>query len=348
MGNISLLDCTLRDGGYVNDWRFGQKAIEGILASVGASGVEIVEMGFMRDDPVSADRSVYVSNEHLAETIGKKQPGVLYSAMFDAGDIALPVSKISDNDGRGVDMFRLITWRRTLEKSCDNCLALQEKGYKACIQPTRVDQYSEKEFADLCERVNKVRPHAFYMVDTFGLLHKRQLQEYARLAHETLDPAIQLGYHAHNNMQQALINAVTFLEMGLSRDLIVDASILGIGRGAGNLFLEVIAEYLNREQGKHYDLNAILAVAEQHVEPIRQAYTWGYSLPYFLSGLEHCNPGFASYYEKNTDLSLEQMRRLMAALPNSFLYTEALAKRYYEDFIAGRPIEARADTDEEN
>jgi 4-hydroxy 2-oxovalerate aldolase len=328
-----VLDCTLRDGGYVNDWFFGKTPIKDTIQFLENSGVNIIELGFLRDDPKNDDRAVFASVEQLAEILGGKKPGVLYSGMLDAGDIALPTDKISKNFGNTIDMFRLITWDRSLDECKRRAGDLMEKGYKVCVQPTRVDQYSNADFAALCKKFNDIKPYALYMVDSFGLLQKDRLLEYADIADENLASGIKLGYHAHNNLQQALMNAQSFIERKTDRDIVIDASAMGFGRGAGNLQLELIMEYLNRVWHKSFNLDAVFCVGEKIIRPLIDQYNWGYSLKFVLSGMLKVNPDFAIYYTSRHNISLIELKSLLEALPNKYLYSDEIAKQHYDNFL---------------
>jgi 4-hydroxy 2-oxovalerate aldolase len=334
MKSINILDCTLRDGGYINNWRFGKSKIKDTIQLAERSGVDIIELGFLRNEPDDGERVVFSGVEQEAELLGEKKAGVIYSAMLDANDsIALPTEKISKNPGDSIDMFRLITWDKTLDECKKKAADLMKKGYEVCIQPTRVDQYSDEIFAELCRKFNDIEPYALYMVDSFGVIQKKRLLEYAKIADENLAPGIRLGYHAHNNLQQALINAQALIELKNHRELIIDASVMGFGRGAGNLQLELIIEYLNRVCGKSYKLDPVLIIGEEIIKPLIEEYRWGYSLKFLVSGLLGVNPDFAIYYTSHYDISITELKALLESLPNKYLYSEKIAQKHYHDFF---------------
>ena len=252
MGKIQVMDCTLRDGGYLNDWKFGKETIYGVTREVPKTGVDIFELCFMRDQPFSEDRCVFSSVESMAGILNKV-PGVKYAAMIETGCL-LPIEMLSERRPDSIDLIRFIMWKNKMDLAYDYCRQVKEKGYDFCVQPTRTDQYSLEEFRDLILRFNELKPYGLYVVDTFGLFTKKRFLEYVEVADRYLNPDIALGYHAHNNLQQAVGNAQAFIELGLERDIIVDASVMGIGRGAGNLPLEIIGRYLN-ENGKADELS---------------------------------------------------------------------------------------------
>jgi len=336
MKRFQVLDCTLRDGGYVNDWRFGENAIHGVRRALAQAGVEISELGFFRDEAYTPDRAVYDSAERMATVIGEKEPTTLYTGLIEMANY-FPPEKLAPRFEEGPDAIRYSFWKRLMDDAYDYCARIRDKGYLLCCQPTRVEQYSDEDFAALCERFSTLDPYALYIVDTFGLLRKDDLLRYARIADETLGKGIILGYHAHDNMGQAFGNATAFLELPLSSDRVrqVDASIGGIGRGAGNLRLETTLEYLNTIHGTSYDLNPVYEAWDRYIAPVKNDFTWGFDMAYFIAAANACNPNYAMYYlEKG--LSSAQIDTIIHGIegPDKYLYSDEKAQRYMEEGLA--------------
>ena len=242
MNSVKVLECTLRDGGYVNNWDFGKENIINITKNLEKSNADIIEMGFIRDEKYNENRAVYNSNKQLDEIIGTKKKNTIYAALVEMANY-YPIEKFEDRGKGGIDAIRYSFWKRKIDEAYEYASKIVDKGYKLCVQPTRVEQYTEKEFAKMIEQFSKLKPYAIYIVDTFGLLKKEDVIKYAKVADEYLSKDIILGYHAHNNMQQAFSNVTSFIEMDMDRKIMVDASIYGMGRGAGNLNLEMIYNY---------------------------------------------------------------------------------------------------------
>jgi len=189
-----------------------------------------------------------------------------------------------------------------------------EKGYKLCVQPARVDQYSDEEFVAMVKQFRQLNPMAIYVVDSWGTQNPENLLHYMHLADENMPSDIILGYHGHNNMMQALSAAQAMLKEGFDRDLMIDASVYGIGRGAGNLNLEIIAKYLNEEYGKKYDVAPMMEVYDDYIAAIYQQEQWGYSVPYFLTAKYNCNPNYARFYSGQIPLSHTDMEAIFAEM----------------------------------
>jgi 4-hydroxy 2-oxovalerate aldolase len=295
MNNIFVLDCTLRDGGYVNDWNFGKNEISAIKSGLENSGVDILELGFMRDEILDDNRTIFPSIEAANALLGEKQEGIIYSTMIEAFN-PFSLEKLSPWTKAGTNLIRICIWKRCMDEHMAYCKAVADKGYKITIQPSRVEQYNKNEFIDMLKRSNELHPYAVYVVDTWGTQSSTQICKYLELADTYLDEGIKVGYHGHNNKLQALCCAQAALNMNLTRDLCIDSSIMGMGRGAGNLNTEIIMDYLNENHNKHFDINQIIKLFNTCLKQTYKKDPWGYSMYYYLSSTYGCNPNYATYF----------------------------------------------------
>ena len=174
MNKVSVLDCTLRDGGYVNNWEFGEENIGFIKNKLDELKADILELGFMRDEPYHPHRSIFNSTDQAAKIIGKKREGALYAVLVEMANY-FPPELLAPRTDEGPDFIRYSFWMRCLDEAYEYAAGIVEKGYNLGVQPTRVEQYSESQYASMCERFSKLKPYAIYIVDTFGLLTKEQL-----------------------------------------------------------------------------------------------------------------------------------------------------------------------------
>lgn len=329
MKKIQVLDCTLRDGGYVNNWEFGEATTYAVRNALAKAGVEIVELGFFRDEPYSKDRTIYNCIEQPAKIIGKQEEHILYAGLIEMANF-FPPELLAPYSGHGPEAIRYSFWMRLMDDAYDYCAKIKEKGYKLCCQPTRVEQYSDEQFAAMCRRFSALKPYALYIVDTFGLLGKDDLLRYARIGHENLDDGVILGYHAHDNMGQAFGNACAFLEQDYGNRIVqVDASIGGIGRGAGNLQLEAILHYLNIRHGADYNLEPIYDVWDRHLAKVKKEYPWGPDMAYFITAAHACNPNYASDFMAmgmGAGEVYQAVQRIQG--PDKYLYSREKALHY--------------------
>ena len=192
MSKISILDCTLRDGGYVNNWTFGKDAITGITKGLEEAGVEIFELGFLRNEPKNVDRTAFSTINDVNELIKVKKPNTLYTAMVEAFN-PYNLGNLTTYVEGGVDIIRVCIWKRLMDEHLDYAKQIIDKGYTINIQPSRVEQYNQEEFIELIKRSNDLHPFAFYIVDTWGTQSSSQIQQYAELAEKYLDKDIRIG-----------------------------------------------------------------------------------------------------------------------------------------------------------
>ncbi len=331
MNKIKVLDCTLRDGGYVNNWEFGENAIHDIRNALDEIGVDFIELGFFRDELYRRDRSIFSNIDTISQIIGTKNDGTVYGGLIEMANY-FPLDKLSYCSEEGPQALRYSFWKRLTDDAYAYGEQIIKKGYKLCFQPTRIEQYTEEEFVELCKRFSELNPYAIYIVDTFGLLHERDLIRYAEIGNEYLAPDIILGYHAHDNMGQAFKNTCTFLEQDFGeRTLQVDASMFGMGRGAGNLRLEQILEYLNYAHGGDYNLSPIYRMWDKYLKDIMKKSPWGYDLAYFITAEHCCNPNYAKYYLEKA-LSVEKIEEIICSIKGEdiYLYSDEKAQKYAE------------------
>ena len=334
MGNIALLDCTLRDGGYLNDWMFGEETVRNFGPLIAQTGVEFFEVGFVKPCEFNIDRTVYPDIKSMASVIAPKQPGVDYVAMIDMSN---PISKddIPKYDGTSVDAIRVIFKESNMDMGYDYCKHCIDMGYKTFVQFVGTDTYSDKALIDAVERFNEIEPFAMSVVDSFGMIKKKDFLRMVSIMDNNMRPEIGFGYHAHNNLQLAMSNTQALIEMNLERNVLVDASVFGMGRGSGNLNLELFAEYLNEERGKHYRIEPILEIMDRYLNHIYETRFWGYSLPLYLSASNGAHPNYAIYLAKKDTLSEKSFNELLKSIPepDRHNFSKDKAEKYYAEYM---------------
>ncbi len=337
MIRIKILDCTLRDGGYINNWKFGKKAIGNILFNIAKSNTDIIECGFLSDKPYDAERSIFNSVEQLNSFITKDPDSdTMYVAMIAIGEKELDPSYLADAEQGPLDGIRLTFHPDCIDKAFKWAEVIMSKGYKLFMQPVGTTNYTDKQFLDLLERVNELKPYAFYIVDTLGVMYKKDLLRQVILVDNNLAPEIKLGYHSHNNLQLAFSNAQALAEYKTDRDVIIDCSVNGIGRGAGNLCSELFMDYLNKNHSAHYDVLPVLEIVEQYLAPIYIDTPWGYSSAYFLSAANNCHPNYSSYLMAKHTLSMPAIGNILEQLPRESrrFFDKGLIEGIYQSYQA--------------
>ena len=320
---IKLLDCTLRDGGYINNWEFGEGVIDDISNKLSNAGIDIIELGFIKDEPYDKKRCVFSDICRTQEFI--KDKNKLYAVMAEVVN-PLPLDKLEPYREGLPQIIRVIVWKKMLKEGFEYCRGIVQKGYRLCVQPARVSQYDDIEFVDMIKTFSELNPMAIYIVDSWGTMYKEDLVHYLKLADENLKEGILIGYHGHNNLMQAFDTAEAFIKANSKRDLIIDSSVYGMGRGAGNLNTEVIAKFLNENCGKSYKVEPLIQIFDKYLSDIYKKEKWGYSIPYFISAKYNANPDFARYYKKS-GVSDEIIEKCIKAIPKEerIIFSETTA-----------------------
>lgn len=169
---------------------------------------------------------------------------------------------------------------------------------------------------DLAREMNQVHPVAVSVVDTFGAMYQEDLERIVQVLDCELDAGIKLGFHSHNNQQLSFALTMHFVELfkDSKRGCIVDSSLCGMGRGAGNATTELVANYLNRKQHGDYDMNQIMDAIDMYMQYFQENYTWGYSTPYFIAGMYCCHVNNIAYLLKNHRTNALDMRNIIESL----------------------------------
>lgn len=338
MRKVYLLDCTLRDGGYINDWQFGENTIRGFCKKIAQTGVEIVEVGFIKGDKYDPNRTVFPDVASISGAIQPKAKHMKYVGMVDMS-APIPMERITAYDGTSVDGIRVIFKKDKIDLAYEYCDYIQKQGYFISVNFVGTDLYTDEEFIKGIEKFNQLHPFAVSIVDSFGLIKRKHFLRLAYLADNNLADGIVLAYHAHNNLQQAYGNAEALVEMNLKRDLIIDACVFGMGRGAGNLNLELFAEYMNENYDTSYKIEPMLEIMDEYLNDIYKIKSWGYSLPLYLSASTGCHPNYAIYLAEKDSLTVKSFNELLKGIPAdekakfSKERAETFYRQYQENYI---------------
>lgn len=316
MNKVKVLDVTLRDGGCVNNFNFGQSYMERILSAQEQSGVDIIEMGYIDEkNGTCQGRTQWNSIESISNTLLlKKKQGISYVAMMDYGKFN--VDNIPNRFEGSIDGLRIAFHKKDMYNMVPVCKAIINKGYQVYIQPMITLRYSDAELLGLINLVNTELKNAsgFYIVDTFGEMRPNDMARVINLVDHNLLPTIPMGFHSHNNIQMSYSNACAMLQFPTNRELMIDASIMGMGKGAGNLNTELLLDHLNVYYGKNYKLNPLLEVIDKVINQLHSEFYWGYAPEYYLSSAYHCTPSYASYFYNKHQLPINQVAELLGMI----------------------------------
>ncbi len=330
--NIQILDCTLRDGGYVNDFHFGRYAIGKIISQLTESGIDVVECGFLEDGEYNADESLFQTVEQISQFIPANRKHSLYVAMACYGEY--DIAQLTPFDGSSIDGIRVSFHHNEIAEGIRFCHQVKEKGYKIFIQPVGTTSYTKDQLLFLIQQVNELNPYALYFVDTLGLMHKEDVLRFYNFIDQHLSPTIRLGFHSHNNLQLSFSNCQALIHHVSGRTLLLDASVYGMGRAAGNLNTELITNYLNEHVSRRYEIEPILEIVDEFILRIRENFSWGYSVPYYLAAINGCHPNYATYLSGKQTLTVRNISAILRMIEpdKRSLFDKNLAENKYLEF----------------
>ena len=289
---IKVLDCTLRDGGLINNYQFSDDFVKAVYRAVCDSGVDIMEFGKKLAESDTYTREKYgpwnfcddddirrVQDSYACE----KPPEI--AVMFDVGRV--DVSKLCPAKQSPVDMIRTASYVRDIDKGIDLCKRSKDLGYTATMNIMAVSAANESDLIKALEKVNETKEIDFlYLVDSFGAFYSEQISYYLKMYRKHA-PAKELGIHAHNNQQLGFSNTQQAVIDGVN---LLDATINGIGRGAGNCNLELLLLFLKNPR---FDVEPIYKVIQEFFIPLRKEIEWGYNDIYGICGCLNQHPGEA-------------------------------------------------------
>lgn len=285
---IKVLDCTIRDGGLMNDHRFDLDFVRACYATCCAAGVDYMELGY------KADKTLYAAGEDgpwrfcqeddLRRVIGDEPPGVKLSAMADVGRTNYR-EDILPKEKSVLDCIRVACYIHQIPGAIDMIKDAHDKGYETTLNLMALSTVPEHELRIALEEVVEKSPvNVLYVVDSFGALYSEQIRDYVKLFLRIAGPGRQVGIHTHNNMQLAYANTIEAIVAGANR---LDVTIHGLGRGAGNCPMELLLSFL---KNPNYRVRPILECIEKHFFPLRKSIRWGYNIPYMISGAMNQHP----------------------------------------------------------
>jgi len=221
-----------------------------------------------------------------------------------------------------------------------------DKGYKFFIQPMITLRYSDSELLELIDLVNKELPDAsgFYIVDSFGEMRPNDMSRILNLVDHNLIPSMTLGFHSHNNLQMSYSNAIEMLKFPTNRNLMLDCSIMGMGKGAGNLNTELLLEHLNLYYGKDYKIAPLLEVIDKVINQLHSEFYWGYAPEYYLSAANQCTPSYASHFYNKHMLPIDQVGELLSLIApeKKISFDKSYAEEVYRAYNESKAVD---DTD---
>lgn len=331
---VNLLDCTLRDGGYINNWKFGEDGVTGILKKLSATGIEMIEIGFLKGETFDPGITLFPDTDTCSEVLSSRDPDITYVAMFDMS-APLPLDKIQPRKEGGLDGIRVIFKKPKMDAAYPYCKHIKEMGYKLFINLVSTDQYSDEEFISCIHKFEGLHPDGYTIVDTFGVIKRKSFLHYVKLMDREMPSDCMLCYHAHNNLQQAFGNSEALLDMDLKRDICIDACVFGMGRGAGNLCLELLAGYMNENYQTMYRIQPMLEIMDEYLTDFYHKKFWGYALPFYLTASLNCHPNYGTYLAEKGTLTEKMFNEILKSISDEdkLVFSKEAAEKYFLQYM---------------
>lgn len=319
VNKIEILDCTLRDGGYVNNWAFDNETALAIRDGLYDAGVRYIELGIMGTGGEATKSTKFSDFSQVEPLLVDRKEDCHYAIMVTQAEA--PKFEFPVCSEKTVDLIRIAFFKEELMDAISTAKQLKEKGYLVFMQAMATFMYSEEELNALVEDINKLQPDGFYLVDSFSTLYTDDIRYYTDTILSRLDKNICFGLHAHNNLQMAYANCIEFFSTKTEHMLIADGSIYGMGRGAGNVPLELLMEYLNKKNKKKYDIRKVLTLFQSHIKKIYEEYGWGYSAEYYLTASKDTNSVYGWYLTRKGIKAVEDFDAILDLIPDEKRYT---------------------------
>ena len=335
--NIEVLDCTLRDGGHVNNAEFGRGNILKIETALVKSKVDIIELGFLKDGEFSLDQSNYSRMEDAYENLSHINEKRKFSVMIrpDWYDI----SQLSPRSG-DISLIRFAFYLKDIGLTKKYANIARDLGYDFTLNPVNIMSYTDGDLDFVLKEADELKPYVVNIVDTFGSIQSKDLERIYHFYEKNLSMDIRIGLHLHENMSSAFMLMQHFLEIKNPRRMVViDGYLLGMGRIPGNLPIEMLLDYMNTYRGHNYDLMPVLEVISNVIEPEKKKRGWGYHPAYYFTGKYQIHRSYAEYYIDNRkDLTLADMLGIFNLLKDDASkrdFSEDRAENYVERYRRG-------------
>jgi len=295
---IKVFDCTIRDGGLVNNFHFTDDFVKGVYNTCVQAGIDYMEIGKNNSTTLMSEEEFgawnFCKEEDIRRIVGDNNTDLKIAVMSDIGRTVS--EELLPKKDSVVDMIRIATYIHQIPQAIELAQEAHNKGYETTINIMAVAKVEEKELDEALELLSKTNVDVIYIADTFGSYYPSEIanlaKKYTKIASKV---GKQVGIHAHNNIQLAFANTIESKNNGVT---FLDVTISGLGRGAGNCAMELLIGYLNNPK---YKLTPVIDFIENYIVPLEKELKWGYSIPYMIAGQLIQHPRNAMKVTENQD-----------------------------------------------
>ncbi len=297
--DIKVFDCTIRDGGLVNNYHFSDEFVKAHYETCLAAGVDYMEIGKNVSPTIMSEAEYgpwnFCKEEDIRRIVGENKTNMKIAVMSDIGRSLK--EELRPKSESVVDMIRIATYIHQIPAAIELIEDAHAKGYQTTVNIMAISKSFDDERDEVLEQLSKTNVDVIYIADSFGSFYPEQIkkltEKYLSFAQKT---GKKVGIHAHNNLQLAYANTLESMIYGTS---FLDVTISGLGRGAGNCPLELLIGFLKNPK---YKLTPVLKFIEEYIVPLEKELDWGYSIPYMITGQlnEHPRAAMKARDEKDT------------------------------------------------
>ncbi len=289
---IKVLDATMRDGGLVNNFRFTDEFVSALYRANVAAGVDYMELGYKADKDIFDESKFgkwkFCREDDVYAVVGNNDSALKLACMADVGRCNVE-RDIGQKANSPFDLYRIATYINTIPAAIAMAEHCEKMGYETTANVMAISNATEKEIDIALELLGKSPVKAIYIVDSYGSIYPEEMRA---IANKYLEAGVkygkQIGIHAHNNQNLAFANTIECTALGVNY---LDATVSGMGRGAGNCAMELLLGFLKNPK---YKLVHILKFVEQYMPQVRESgAVWGYDIPYLLTGALNRHPSSA-------------------------------------------------------
>lgn len=299
--DVKVVDATMRDGGLVNDFYFTDEFVKALYLANLRAGVDYMEFGYKASkemfDESKFGKWKFCRDEHIREIVGENATDLKIAVMADVG--RCEKTDILDRADSPIDLIRVATYVNTIPGAVAMIEDAAKKGYEVSCNIMAISHVREGELKAALDILAQTPTDVLYIVDSYGAMYP---EEIARFVDMYLEVAAKygkkVGIHAHNNQQLAFANTIEGCRMGVS---LLDATVSGMGRGAGNCYMESLLSFLKNPK---YDEIPIIRFVEKHMLKLKaEGVVWGFDIPYLVTGILNSHPSTAIKFikEERTD-----------------------------------------------
>ncbi|WP_379132766.1 aldolase catalytic domain-containing protein [Paenibacillus sp. sgz500958] len=291
-----IVDCTIRDGGLVNNWDFSVEFVQNLYAGLNEAGVDYMEIGYKNSPKLlkgaeGAGPWRFLDDDFLRKVIPQKGHTKL-SALVDIGRV--DENDILPRSESMLDLIRVACYSKDVDKALELVQTFHDRGYETTLNIMALSNVMENELLEAFEQIRESSVDVVYIVDSYGSLDHNDMHYLVEKFKKHL-PDKRLGVHTHNNLQLAFSNTLIAAEKGVE---LLDASCYGMGRAAGNCPTELLVTHLKNTR---YKLRPVLDIVERLMIPLREKEEWGYIIPYMITGTLDEHPRSAMALRSSAD-----------------------------------------------